>query len=348
MAKNSIKSTTMKKIRGMFNLAPIKTIFLLLWIITTVVIIWTLQHNVRVTDQYNAIRKILHISYVLVLLWYINQTGPSLSQVGEYHRSESFHSKWGIWISVFIIILLFTLTIFSDSGIALLLLFLIVSSFWILIAWRKEILRRHVIQGLVLALIAYLAGTQMAKNEFLGTPVHYLLSGLTFPMYIAGGLIFKRTRLGGIQLFESKYSESLTSAMKGALLFVPLGLLNAASGSPAAGITWVTKWWMPIWLPWFSGIAEEVWFRLLLIGICFFILRPILKTYPALLVIVVVLFSGITFGLGHERTLERFLTTGLLYGVPMAAVFVRRDFEHSVGAHYMVNMIPWIIVFLGK
>ena len=110
----------------------------------------------------------------------------------------------------------------------------------------------------------------------------------------------------------------------------------------------LAMWWMPIWLPWFSGIAEEVWFRLLLMGICFFILRPILKTHPTLLVILVVLFSGITFGLGHERSLDTFLTTGLLYGVPMAAIFVRRDFEHSVGAHYMVNMIPWIIVFLGK
>jgi hypothetical protein len=27
-------------------------------------------------------------------------------------------------------------------------------------------------------------------------------------------------------------------------------------------------------------------------------------------------------------------------------VFARRDWEHAVGAHYMVNMIPLVIVFL--
>jgi len=44
--------------------------------------------------------------------------------------------------------------------------------------------------------------------------------------------------------------------------------------------------------------------------------------------------------------MDSFLTTGLLYGVPFAAIFARRDWEHAVGAHYMVNMIPWVMVFL--
>jgi hypothetical protein len=30
----------------------------------------------------------------------------------------------------------------------------------------------------------------------------------------------------------------------------------------------------------------------------------------------------------------------------MAAVFVRRDWEHAVGAHYMIHMIPWLVLFL--
>ena len=47
-------------------------------------------------------------------------------------------------------------------------------------------------------------------------------------------------------------------------------------------------------------------------------------------------------------TLDKFLTTGLLYGVPMAVVFVRRDWEHAAGAHYMINMIPWLMVFLTR
>jgi hypothetical protein len=30
----------------------------------------------------------------------------------------------------------------------------------------------------------------------------------------------------------------------------------------------------------------------------------------------------------------------------MAVAFARRDWEHAVGAHYMINMIPWLMVFL--
>ena len=50
---------------------------------------------------------------------------------------------------------------------------------------------------------------------------------------------------------------------------------------------------------------------------------------------------------GHGGTLlERFLITGLLYGLPMAVIFARRDWEHAVGAHYMINMMPTLMVFL--
>jgi hypothetical protein len=104
---------------------------------------------------------------------------------------------------------------------------------------------------------------------------------------------------------------------------------------------------MPLSLPWFSAISEETWFRLFLVGLCYFSLRPAFQRRPALAIIIAVLFSAITFGLGHGGTFqERFLVTGLLYGLPMAVVFARRDWEHAVGAHYMINMIPWLMAFL--
>ncbi len=58
------------------------------------------------------------------------------------------------------------------------------------------------------------------------------------------------------------------------------------------------------------------------------------------------LFSTIVFGLGHGWTVDRLLTTGLLYGLPMGVVFVRRDFEHAVGAHWMINAVPWLMAYL--
>ncbi len=110
--------------------------------------------------------------------------------------------------------------------------------------------------------------------------------------------------------------------------------------------TWVNEWWMPFVLPLSSGIAEETWFRLLLLSLCYFLLRPAFPRHPAVPIIIAVLFNAITFGLLHERTMYEFLVTGLLYTLPMAAVFARRDWEHAVGAHYMINMIPALMVYL--
>ena len=103
---------------------------------------------------------------------------------------------------------------------------------------------------------------------------------------------------------------------------------------------------MPFSLPTFSGIAEETWFRLLLVSLFYLLLLPAIPKHPAIAVFAAILFSSIIFGLGHGRTLDKFLTTGLLYGLPIAFLFVRRDWEHAVGAHFMINMIPWAMVFM--
>ena len=134
-------------------------------------------------------------------------------------------------------------------------------------------------------------------------------------MYIAGGLLVDHTNLGDVQLLAKRYRKVLGSFIWGCLLFVPLGLTNAAAGSPGGTITWVNEWWMPFVLPLSSGIAEETWFRLLLLSLCYFLLRPAFPRHPAVPIVIAVLFSAITFGLLHERTMYEFLVTGLLYGL---------------------------------
>jgi hypothetical protein len=171
------------------------------------------------------------------------------------------------------------------------------------------------------------------------------MSAFTVLFYIAGGLLLKHTGLGGMQLLSGKVGEALKSVCVGSLLFLPLSLVNAL-GDPIVDLTVVREWWMALWLPWWSGINEETWFRLYLIGLTYFLLRPAFHKYQSLAVVAAVLFSGIVFGVGHGLTLDHFWTTGLLYGIPFAVIFVKRDWEHAVGAHYMVNMIPALIAFL--
>ncbi len=166
-------------------------------------------------------------------------------------------------------------------------------------------------------------------------------------MFVAGNLLSKRTGLIGSQLYAGQFRKAGAGFLWGCLLFIPLGLTNAAADSPGPWMTWVTQWWIPWSQPLFSGIFGEILNRLLLVSLCYLLLRPAFSKCPVIALVSAVLFSGITHGLGHGGTLmEDFLVTGLLYSVPMAAIFAKRDWEHAVGAHYMINMIPTLMVFL--
>lgn len=290
---------------------------------------------------------LLHAGYVLALLWYLSRTGPSLQALPDVDPVVLPRWRFGRWIPALVIALVFVSVAAFDDGTDILLQLMMVATVWVLVAWRREIRFSWVLQGLSLGLLALLVGIPMKNHGVINETVFYLLPLFVPPMYVAGGLLFDRTRFGGIQLRAHGPVKALKSFFWGCLLFLPLGIFNVADGPMDFDVGWVPEWWMPLALPWFSGIAEEAWFRLFLMGLCFFLLRPAFRFGPAPAVVATVLFSGITFGLGHGRDMETFLTTGLLYGVPMAAVFARRDWEHAVGAHYIINMLPWVAAFLA-
>lgn len=319
---------------------------IVVWLATTGIMVVMLLHDVRSTGQYSVVRHVLQVAYVSVLLWYLCRTGPSIRELPDIRPLLFQHWRYGPLIPVLGIVLLLVLTVFSDYGVSILMLLLIIATGWVLVVWRRQIQLRMVVIGFAVAIIAFLGGLPFWTNDFISADTFLRLLLFVPPMFIAGWLLIKRTGLSGLQLRVGQYGKALQSFLWGCLLFIPLGLINAASGSPGTNITWVTRWWMPLSLPWFSGIVEEVWFRLLLVSLCYLMLRPAFQKQPVLAALAAVLFSAITFGLGHGRTLERFLTTGLLYGLPMAVVFARRDWEHAVGAHYMVNMIPWVMILL--
>ena len=318
-----------------------------MWFLTTVFLIVMLFNGVRNTDQFRVERFILHVAYVASMLWYFSRTGTSVKQLPDLNPLLLPGRQIGKVIPVIVIALLLVAAFSHEGGLGIVMNLLMVATIWILIVWRREIGLSPILLGLVVALIAFLGGLPFWEHQFVGKSVFIVFLVFLIPMFVAGGLLSKRTGLGGSQLFAGHYSKGLWSFLFGCLLFVPFGLINAASGSPGTGITWVTHWWMPLSLPWFSGISEEVLYRMFLVTLCYFMMRPAFNKFPAIAVVLSVLFSGIIFGLGHGGSLmDRFLTTGMLYGLPLAVIYAKRDWEHAVGAHYMINFIPWIMVFL--
>lgn len=326
---------------------PHRAVPLILWIVTTIAMTVMLWQGARDTNQYSTVGYTLLAAYVAALLWYLARSGPAISLLPEIRASGFPRWRYGAWIPVLGVTLTLGFALLSGGAFqSIMLLSMLVASIGIVVAWRRQVRLRSVIQGIGLAAFALAACLLLLENGLVSQRAGYLLTVLAALMYVAGGLLFHHTGLGGVQLLANRYFQALRSFLLGCLLFIPLGLANAVAGSPGSSITWVTEWWQPLWLPWWSGLVEETWFRLLLVGLVYWLLRPAFQRHPALAILAAILFSGIAFGLSHGLSMETFLTTGLLYGVPFAAVFARRDWEHAVGAHYMVNLIPWVMVFL--
>jgi len=342
---NKIKtSQTESRLRSW--LAPHKIGLVVLWLVTTIMMIATLINGRADSNLSIAIRQTFHGLYVVVLLSYLVRSGHSVNELPEGSVPEKFWSKIGAWLSVLGVSLLFLLIIVSKDGWDLLTLLSLIASVVILLTWGRDLSLRLVIHAFALALFAHLAGSQWVKLGVLGKGWNSILSAFTVPFYIAGGLLLKRTKLGGMQLLDGHYRRALKSVCVGSLLFVPMGLINAL-GDPIVDLSVIREWWMPVFLPWWSGINEEAWSRLYLVGLTYFLLRPAFHDRLPLAVAGAVLFSGITFGVSHGLTVDHFLTTGLLFGVPFAAIFAKRDWEHAVGAHYMVNMIPTLVALIS-
>jgi len=323
---------------------PHHIVLIAMWLITTVSLLFMLNKGVRNNFQFYPERNMLHAGYTVVLLWYLTRTGPIIKQLPEVSPSSLPKWRFGKQIPVVIMALLLVSEIYGQ-GIVLPLLML--ATLVVLIAWWREIDLSQVLIGFVLTIVAFLGGLPMWQNHLVERTAFFGLLIFTTPMFVAGGLLYKRTGLGGSQLYFKQYRKVAWSFLWGCLLFVPYGLLNAAGGSPGPWITWVTNWWQPFTLTFFSPITEEAWFRLFMVSLCYFALRPAFNKAPALAIVFSTLFSAIVFGLGHSGDLmHRFLNIGLLYGFPMAILYVRRDWEHAVGAHYMIDFIPWVMVFL--
>jgi len=345
--KKSVNFQSETESQFRYWLTPHKISLVIVWLVTTITITMILINNQAGTIRSNAIRQIFHVIYAVVLLWYLARTGPSFNHLPEGRIPEKLRSKIGAWLAVLGIAIFFLLTFFSANDIGPLILLSLIAFVVILLVWGRDISLRLIIQAFAIAIFAYLAGSQWVKLGVLTKNLNSILSTFTVPFYIAGGLLLKQTKLGGVQLLNGQYRSALKSLCVGCLLFVPLGLTNAL-GDPMVDLSGVREWWMPLWLPWWSGINEEAWYRFYLVGLVYFMLRPAFHKYLNLAVVAAVLFSGIVFGVGHGFTPDHFWTTGLLYGVPFAAIFVKRDWEHAVGAHYMVNMIPALVAFFFR
>jgi hypothetical protein len=296
------------------------------------------------TDRFGAVRAAIHAAYVAALLWYLARSGPSMAILPASPLGPAADGRAGRIAAAAAAVVL-CLAGLIEPGLALLLF--AASALIVLVAWRRQITGRAVLLGLAVSGLAFVTGgLAFWRHDFVAKPMlAFALVAIPF-MFVAGALLVTRTGLGAVRVLDSRPAEAGRSFASGFLMFVPLALANAA-GPARPGLTWVTAWWQPIALPVWSATVEETIFRLLLVCLLFALAQPVLRHAPAAAGLAV-LFSAATFGLAHGQTVGNLLGAGLGYGLPMAIVFVRRDWEHAVGAHYATNFAPWVMALLAR
>ena len=110
--------------------------------------------------------------------------------------------------------------------------------------------------------------------------------------------------------------------------------------------TWVVNWWQPLYAI-VPGIAEETWARLFLTTLCYALLRPATNHSPRRAVFGAILFGALVHGLAHTGINPIGLIIGsLLYGVPTALLFIKYDFEHAVGYHFLIDFVRYLAAWL--
>jgi hypothetical protein len=344
-------------------------VYAIFWIIITAVLSIMLYSGFRGRSQVREIIVILGVISTSAIIWYLSQTGPSASELPDLH--PLLFSKWKfrgvlslltltLLIGPILLAVILTVPLYPIGGTHLLdkaapylqpwiilEISLALIAIRIIFKWRSQIKANLVLLGLAAGLIAGAAQLVQITNS--GDPFDVfwgiLQTIVVPPLFIGGGLLLAHTGIGRNRLMEGNYNAALLSFLSGCLLYLPLALVNTLGGAHA-GYTWMNALWKPLSFSWLPAIAEETWARMFLITLCYALLRPVTNERPHRAVIAAVLLSATAHGLVHGPSLSNLFETGLMYLLPMAVLFVKRDWEHAVGAHYVVNLFPFLAVFL--
>lgn len=92
----------------------------------------------------------------------------------------------------------------------------------------------------------------------------------------------------------------------------------------------------------------STWARLFLVSFSYAMLGPVTSQLPPHAVVLAILISILAFSTSHAG-LNSFVIVidGLLFSTPYALLFIKKDFEHAVGYHFMVDFMRFIAAFLA-
>jgi len=322
-----------------------ETILALLWVIAVAGMGLHLLLSLQSPAILGLLIGIACFAYIAALIWHLSHAGQPATDLPSLQ--PILLSKLSFWKMLGAIItllgLLFTIGILIHPWIILGAAFSIIS-LWIIVAWRRKLSKKTVILGLAAGLISGLLTRYVGTGD-LGMTLFYLAT--VPPQFIGGALLLHHTGLTCIRLLLGQYALGLRGFLWASMLAIPPAILNILGG-PNADDLWVNHWWQPLYslVP---GIAEETVARLFLTTLCYALLRPTTNDHPRRATIASVLIGALTHGLAHLYIFQilspagiMMIIMGLMYGVPMALLFIKRDLEHAIGYHFFIDFIRYL------
>jgi Type II CAAX prenyl endopeptidase Rce1-like len=225
------------------------------------------------------------------------------------------------------------------------------------LAWGARVLRRS--DWIMAFVIGACMGIGVSYTSFyplleLANPVLTSLShGAALAVLVLAGLAIMRT--GGPVVFRianSEWKKGLQSLGLGLIMGLPFALLNVYAFSLMQNRP--IQWHNPLGAAWQAlqpGLVEEVAYRFALLGFLWLIVR---RVWPERAVLIASVLSLLVHNYAHFDNLFRDnlpfalaygAVVGLIWGMPMTVLAVRRDLESSVAFHWLQDFVRFAAGF---
>jgi hypothetical protein len=321
--------------------APITLLLAFLWLVVAVcaVLAWFLRLTIL-----SVVVGLVSFIFIIALIWELARTRPravdfpDLTGVGK--------SRFGFGVRIVLILgvalITFVIGLMIGTGAAPIMVTGLIG-LGLTLAWRHDLDRRMVTSGVAIGLLAGLGIAVLGNGDLTWAIFNDLCLP---PSFIGGMLLLRRTGLGRSCWMDSGFTPGLRSFVWGCVLALPAALLNLLGNLQGSDI-WVRHIWQPIYAI-VPAFAEETWARLFLVTLCYAVLRPVCGTHPRRAVIAAILAGILVHGFAHTGIDPIGLIIGsLLYGLPAALLFIKKDIEHAVGYHFLIDFIRFLTAFLN-
>lgn len=283
--------------------------------------------------------------FILGLTWALSRAKPAVMDLPEVEISAV--KRTGFWVRTLLLFLGLGLAFFLGMIISFgfsMMLVCGLSGLGVTLAWRRMMTWKIAGTGLAAGAISALSKVFLGDGD-LSFAIALLVT--IPPAFTAGALLLRWTQLGHVRVLEGKPGLGVKGFLVGCVLALPPALLNVL-GNIQSQDTWLSHWWQAFHAIQ-PAIAEETWARLFLVSFCYAVLRPVTNHKPRRAIVVATLISVLGWGFAHEGGINPIglFIGALLYGLPEVLLLIKKDFEHAVGYHFLIDFVRYGMAFLS-